>query len=177
MFNLIITHEPGLDNYRWARNQIRQLIGEGLRYVSSYQSVILYDTDLDPHDVALKLRTSLKGVGTPIIRVIPIDEVVEPYLDEVIEAVKHLLPRLPTGVSFRITIEGHLFGKGEEGRIKRLHTREAVEEIAKYVDNPVNLDNPGRIIYVKVVRYLRRRRKAGVSILTPEELRRVSLEA
>ncbi len=174
VFNLIVTHEPGLDNYRWARNQMRQIVGEGLRYVTSYQSVILYDVDSDPHEVAGEVRESLKGVGTPIIRVIPVDAVAEPFIEEVVDVLKDLAPRLPEGKAFRVTLEGHLYIKGEEGPVRRLHTAESVREIAKIFSNPVNLENPEYVVYVKVVRYFRRRRKAAVSILKPSELKRVA---
>ena len=105
VFNLIITHEPGLDNYRWARNQIRQLIGEGLRYISSYQSVILYDVDEDPHEVARRLREALSGQATPIIRAIPIDYVTQPYIDDVEEVVKEISDKIPPQHTFRITLK------------------------------------------------------------------------
>ena len=174
MFNLVITHEPGIDNYRWARNQLRQLVGEGLRYVSSYQSVILYDVDEDPHEVAARVRNALKGSGTPIIRVIPVDYVLDPYLKDVAEVVKGFADKLPEGASFRITLEGHIYYLGEDGRSRRMHTFNAVRELAKNINNPVDLVNPQYIIYVKVVRYLRGRRKACVSLVKPKELMRVS---
>jgi len=174
VFNLIVTHEPGLDNYRWARNQLRQLLGESIRYVGSYQSVILYDVDEDPHEVATRLRNTLKGSGTPIIRIIPIDYVSDPYINDVAEVVKGLATKLPEGASFRITLEGHLYYRGEDGKLRRMHTLDSIKELAKYVDNPVNLENPQYVVYVKVVRYFRGRRKAGISLVKPEEISRVS---
>jgi len=174
VFNLVVTHEPGLYNYRWARNQLRRLAGEGLRFVSSYQSVILYDYDGDPHELAARVREALRGSGTPIIRVIPIDFVSEPYVREVAEVVKGFAGRLPREATFRITLEGHLYFRGDDGRLRLMHTLDAVRELARYVDNPVNLSSPQYVVYVKVVRYLRRRRKAGISLLRPEELGRVS---
>jgi len=174
VFNLVITHEPGLDNYRWARNQIRQLVGEGLRYISSYQSVILYDVDKDPHEVAKRIREALGGQATPIIRAIPIDYVVDPYIERVEEIVKDLAGKIPEGVKFRITLEGHLYTM-EEGRRKRLHTIDSVNAFAKYIDRKVDLEHPDIILYIRVVKYMRGRRKAGIALLKPEELKRVSI--
>ncbi len=175
-FSLIVTHEPGIDNYRWVRNQLKQIVGDKLRYVSSYQSVILYDLDGDPHEVARQIREALKGVGTAVIRVIPVDYVTNPYIEEVCEVVReYIAPKIPEDSSFRITIEGHLMRSAGEGRYVRMHTIDAVKELAKYVDRPVNLENPDLIIYVKVVKYMRWRRKAGISLLKPEELMRVSV--
>ncbi len=174
-FSLIVTHEPGLDNYRWVRNQLRQITGGKLRYVSSYQSVVLYDVDEDPHEVAAQIRRALKGVGTPIIRVIPVDYVAEPEIDEVCEVVKEFIaPKVPEGVKFRVTLEGHLLGRGEDGRLRRLHTIDSVRRVAALIDRPVDLENPDVILFIKVVRYMRWRRKAAVSLLKPEELERVS---
>ena len=174
VFNLIITHEPGLDNYRWARNQIRQLIGEGLRYISSYQSVILYDVDEDPHEVAKRLREALSGQATPIIRAIPIDYVTQPYIDDVEEVVKEISDKIPPQHTFRITLEGHLYML-VGGRRVRLHTIDSIRVLAKHIDREVNLEHPDTVLYIKVVKYMRGRRKAGISLLKPEELKRVSL--
>ena len=176
VFSLIVTHEPSIDNYRWARNQLRQIAGTKLRYVSSYQSVILYDLDEDPHEVAREIREALRNVGTPIIRVIPVDYVTDPYVDDVVEVVKeNIAPKIPERTKFRVTLEGHLYRVREDGYRVRMHTIDAVREIAKYIDRPVDLKNPELIVFVKVVKYMRGRRKAGISLLQPEELRRVSV--
>ncbi len=170
MFNLIVIHEPGPDNWRWARNQLRQLLGAEGKIVASYQSVMLYLVEGDPHQVAERLRESLRGGGTPIIRVIPVDHVVDPYLDEVVEVVKNMVVRIPQNESFRVTLQGHLMSIDSEGRRKVMHSIDSIREIAKYVDRPVNLENPDWIVYVKVVRLLRGRRVAAVSLLKPIEL-------
>jgi len=172
-FNLIVIHEPGRENYGWARNQVRGILGEGLTFVSAYQSVILYRVEGDPHEAAARVRGELKGASTPIIRVIPVDYVRNPVLDEVAEAVKALAERIPGGETFRITLEGHLFSRRGEGVAVRMHTIDAVRELAKYVDRPVDLTNPSWIIYVRVVRFMRVRRKAAISLLKPEEVARV----
>ncbi len=174
-FSLIVTHEPGLDNYRWVRNQLRQITGGKLRYVSSYQSVVLYDVDEDPHAVAAQIRDALTGVATPVIRVIPVDYVTEPEVEEVCEVVKEFIaPKIPGGVKFRVSLEGHLLGRGEDGRLRRMHTLDSVRRVAALIDRPVDLERPDVVVFIKVVRYMRWRRKAAVSLLKPEELKRVS---
>lgn len=170
MFNLIVIHEPGPDNWRWARNQLRQLLGVEGKILTSYQSVMLYFVEGDPHQVADKLRESLRGGGTPIIRVIPVDYVVNPYLDEVIEAVKNIAVKIPQNESFRITLQGHLMSVDSEGRKTMMHSIDSIREIAKYVDRPVNLEKPDWVIFIKVVKVLRGRRVAAVSLLKPQEL-------
>ncbi|MEM2206627.1 MAG: THUMP domain-containing protein [Sulfolobales archaeon] len=170
-FNLMIIHEPGVDNYSWVRNYIKQLLGDRVEYVSSYQSVILYLAE-DPHEVAKLIRESLTNTSSPVIKVIPIDYVVDPLINEVSRAVSELSSRIPSGQTFRITLEGHLL-YDEEGFLKELGSLEAIKELAKYVDRPVNLDNPDWIIYVRVVRFRKVLKKAAVSLLKPEELRRL----
>lgn len=170
MFNLVIIHEPGPDNWRWARNQLRQLLGVEGKILTSYQSVMLYFVEGDPHEVASRLRESLRGGGTPIIRVIPVDYVVNPYLEEVIEVVKGIAPKIPQNESFRITLQGHLMSVGPGGRREIMHSIDSIREIAKYVDRPVNLDNPDWVIFIKVVKVLRGKRVAAVSLLKPHEL-------
>ena len=54
-----------------------------------------------------------------------------------------------------------------------MHTIDAIRELAKYVDRPVNLDNPQWIIYIRVVKFHKIMRKAAISLLKPEELRRL----
>ena len=167
-------HEPGQDNYGWARNQVRQILGLDAIFVSAYQSVILYKVSGDPHEAASKLRNLLKGSSTPIIRVIPVDYVTEPIIDEVVEIVKELAHRIPPNSPYRITLEGHLYMVRSDGAKVRMHSLDAIKEMAKYVDRPVNLKNPSWVIYVRVVRYMRVRRKAAISLVKPEEIERIS---
>ena len=173
-FNLIVIHEPGIDNYRWALSQVRQFLGNDLVFVSSYQSVILFKVSEDPHEVARRLREALKDSSTPIIRVVPVDYVTDPLIDEVAEVVKELASRIPEGETFRITLEGHLLSVREDNTKVRMHTIDAIRELAKYVDRPVDLTKPSWVIYIRVVKYLRVRRKAAISLVKPEEVARVS---
>ncbi len=173
-FNLIVIHEPGQDNYGWARNQVRQVLGLGAIFVSAYQSVILYKVSGDPHEAASRLRRFLKGSSTPIIRVIPVDYVTEPIIDEVVKVVKELAPRIPPDSTYRITLEGHLYMLRSDGAKVKMHSLDAIKEMAKYVSRPVNLKNPSWIIYVRVVRYMRVRRKAAISLVRPEEIMRIT---
>jgi len=173
-FNLIVIHEPGVDNYSWVRNYIKQLLGDKVRYVSAYQSVILYLVD-EPHTAAKLIRESVGSSSTPIIRVIPVDYVTDPEVGKVVEAVKSLSTKIPPNETFRITLEGHLYRVSGEGFLERMHTIEAIRELASYVDRPVNLDNPQWIIYIRVVKFRRIMRRAAISLLKPEELRRLEV--
>ncbi len=167
----MVIHEPGVDNYSWVRNYIRQLLGGRVEYVSSYQSVILYLTE-EPRVVTKAIKESLTNTSSPIIKVIPVDHVVDPLIDKVVEVVKELASRIPNNESFRITLDGHLFYE-DEGFLKELGSLEAIRELAKYVDRPVNLESPDWVIYVRVIRFRKVMKKATVSLLKPEDLRRL----
>ncbi len=168
----MVVHEPGVDNYSWVRNYVRQLLGDKVEYVSSYQSVILYLVD-DPRSAAKLIRESLTNTSSPIIKVIPIDYVVDPLIDKVSEAVKELANRIPLNEPFRITLEGHLLRNDEEGFVQELGSLEAIRELAKYVNRPVDLENPSWVIYVRVIRFRKVLKKAIVSLLKPEDLKRL----
>ncbi|MEM3948082.1 MAG: THUMP domain-containing protein [Zestosphaera sp.] len=116
------------------------------------------------------LRAALKGSGTPIIRIIPVDHVVEPYVDEVADVVKEIATQIPEGSSFRITLQGHLISVCPDGRRRFMHSIDSIREIAKYVERPVNLENPDWVILIKVVKVSRGRRAAAVALLKPAEL-------
>lgn len=170
-FNLIVVHEAGADNYSWVRNYVHQLLGDRVKYASSYQSVILYRAE-DPREAARLIRES--ATGTPVIKAIPVDYVTDPEVSRVREAVRKLAARIPPNEPFRITLEGRLYRVNEQGFTEELHTIDAIRELAEYVDRPVDLENPRWIIYVRVVRYHRVIKKAAISLLRPEELKRVS---
>lgn len=167
----MVIHEPGVDNYSWVRNYIRQLLGDKVEYISSYQSVILYLTE-EPRAVSKMIKESLVSTSSPIIKVIPIDYVVDPLINKVAEAVKELASRIPDNETFRITLDGHLFYE-DEGFLKELGSLEAIRELAKHVDRPVNLENPDWVIYVRVIRFRKVMKRAIVSLLKPEDLKRL----
>jgi len=170
-FNLIVTHEPGLDNYRWVRSQLRQLLGNDLIIVDSYQSIILAKVS-NPHEAARVLREKLKDSSTPIMRAIPVDYVTDPLIDKVEEIVKELAVKIPKGAKFRITLNGHLY-EVREGFLRRLHTLDAIKRLAEYIDRPVDLKNPDYIVFIKVVRLFKHIEKVAISLLKKEELMRI----
>jgi len=144
-FNLIVTHLPGWPNARDAERQLYWLLRD-VEVVYRAPNIILARVP-DPRDAVARLRRALPR-ETPILRVIPVDEVVYPRVDEVREAVHRLLGEAPEG-SFAIKLDGHLYG--EEG--ERLHKIDAIRIIAEGLDRPVNLSDPDVLVYIKVVRY------------------------
>ncbi|MEM1681993.1 MAG: THUMP domain-containing protein [Sulfolobales archaeon] len=173
-FNLIVVHEPGIENYERVRNYVKQLLGNRVIYTYSYQSVVLYKCLNDPHECAKTIREGSHRAGVPIIKAIPVDYVVKANIEFVKEAVRKLVDRIPQGETFRVTLQGHL-EKIEEDYSIELSSNEAVREIASEVNRPVNLVEPDWVVYVRVIK-IGLTKVAAVSVLKPYELARIPVE-
>ncbi len=172
-FNLIVVHEPGIENYGRVRNYVKQVLGDKVVYAYSYQSVILYRCFEDPHTCAEAIKRNAADTGIPLIKAIPVDAVVNADVDSVRGAIRGLIAKIQPNETFRITLQGHLY-KIEESYSIRLSSSDAVKEIAKEVDRPVNLTSPDWVIYVRVLK-IGLAEVAAVSLLKPHELERVKL--
>lgn len=170
-FNLIVVHEPGIDNYERVRNYVKQLLGNKVLYAYSYQSVVLYKCLDEPHECAEVIRRSSREAGIPIIKVIPVDLVVRADIAYVREAVRKLANKIPQGETFRITLQGHLERTDREYSVE-LSTDIAIREVASEIDRPVNLTNPDWVVYIRVIR-VGLAKVAAVSVLKPHELARI----
>ena len=161
LFNLIVSHIPGREGYHEALRYLRAYI-EGLQVFYTRQSVILARVP-DPRRAVRVLSENLPP-DSPILRAIPVDVVVQPYLEDVREAVAKLYPRvIPEDATFAVRVEGRLRRRdgGEVGRV------EAQSEIGAIVDRRVNLRNPDYLILVKVVKTGGGAAYAAVSITPP----------
>ncbi len=148
-FNLIVTHEPGYENFLLAKQQVLEILGEA-SIIDTAQSIMLLRVD-DPYKAAKMIAEGIPE-STPILRAVPVDEVVEPTTRKVGETVGRLAEeRIPPTSTFRIKLDGYLY-RDMGGVWQRLHKQEAIEEIARHVDRPVNLSKPDWLIYIKVVR-------------------------
>lgn len=150
-FNIIITCEPGRENVDWAFSQINSCIGTSYIVVKVRSSLILINI-ADPYSTWYKLKSCLYGKDTPIHRVIPVDIVVEPIIDRIVEeAQKYALARIPQNASFRITLHGKVYSINERKRLVKLSSIEAIKMIAEGIDRRVDLENPDWVIYVRSV--------------------------
>lgn len=167
LFNLIVTHEPGYENYVLARAQIRDILGSDMRVVDTSQSIMLLRVS-DPFEAVRRISEELPG-STPVLRVVPVEEVVEPTVQRVAGTVERLASKIPEGETFKIRIDGHLYDdKG--GVWERVSRREAIDVIAERVDRPVNLSEPQWLVYVKVVRLWRGDEFAAVVVARPDQI-------
>ncbi|AEM39410.1 THUMP domain-containing protein [Pyrolobus fumarii 1A] len=164
LFNLIVAHTPGRSGYMEALRYLQAYI-PGLRVYYTRQSIILAKVP-DPYAAVETLKHKLPP-DSPILRVIPVDEVTSPYIEDVLEVVKRLYPRrIPQDAYFAVKVEGRLMRRsgGEVGRL------EAQREIGDIVDRPVRLKNPDFLILVKVVRLQSDLVYAAVMIAPPSSI-------
>ena len=163
-FNLIITHYPGYDNFVVVREQLRSLLDD-IRIIDTSQSIILALVKDSYASVDLIKESGLSE--TPILRVIPVDKIVDVYVDRVAESVKSLVnEKIGEKESFMIKIDGRLYERIEDA-VKRLHKSEAISIIADGINRPVNLNAPDWLIYIKTVRLYRVTELATVTVCKP----------
>ena len=166
-FNLIITHYPGYDNYIVARQQLAQVLPE-ITIVDTSQSLILAQVP-NPYEAVEVLKREIKG-DTPLLRIIPVDAVVDVYIDRVAPKAREILhSKSRPGESFAIKLDGRLYAR-EGMETRRLRTQEAIEMIAEGIERPVNLSNPHWLVYIKVIRLYRVTELASITVARPFQI-------
>ncbi|MEM1768734.1 MAG: THUMP domain-containing protein [Desulfurococcaceae archaeon] len=159
-FDLIITHEPGIYNYRYVISLLREIIGDFI-VVDSGFSVILLKTG-DPYSVVEKIRSFSSFKHGVIYRVIPVDIVLNPYVEEIAVNAKELASiKIPVDKSFRVTLNGRLYWR--ETRLPA-RTYDAVRVIAEHIDRRVDLENPDYVVYVRSIKFYHSRRLAALTV-------------
>ena len=91
-----------------------------------------------------------------IMRIIPVDKVVDTKMEEIVRAVKELAPAIGPGETFRITIEA---------RDSPYSEKELINAIADAVDRKVNLDAPDKVVLLEIFGEY-----SGVSINSPNDI-------
>ena len=164
-FNLIVTHEPGRDNYRYVDSVLNQYV-EGLILVDVAPAIILYRTS-DPYKVVEELKKHRSELQL-VYRVIPVDIVVEPYVETVAEESSRLaIERIPEDNTYRVTLHGRLYWRETHSPA---HTMDAIHLIAKKIPRKVSLSNPDYVVYIRSVKLYRRRRVATITVTKPENI-------
>ena len=91
-----------------------------------------------------------------IMRIIPVDKVVDTKINAIVKAVKELSSAIAPAETFRITIEA---------RDSPYSEKELIDAIADAVDRKVNLDSPDKIVLLEVFGEY-----SGVSVISPREI-------
>lgn len=164
-FNVVITHEQGLENYKFVLSRIRRA---GVNYVlvDRAPSIILLRVE-DPYEFIKALREHIGEIQV-LYRVIPVDAVVNPYVEEVAAKAAELSDaKIPLDRTFRVTLHGRLFWA--ETRLLA-HTMDAIRVIAEKISRPVSLKNPDYLVYIRSIKLYHRRRYATVTVSTPDAI-------
>ncbi|ADI31896.1 THUMP domain-containing protein [Staphylothermus hellenicus] len=164
-FNLIITHEPGLDNYRYVLSILRSIIGN-YRVVDAGTSVILLQVD-DPYKAVEELRNRKDELNI-MYRAIPIDVIVDPYVEVVAEKSAELAEKkIPEDKTYRVSLRGRLYW--QETRMPA-HSLDAIKVIAEKINRQVSLTHPDYVVYIRSVRLYHRKRVATITVTAPHNI-------
>lgn len=161
-FNLLISTSRG--NESNACSEMWYLLGEmGDREAivdkTGVVGLIVARTALNPFKAVKELRKLLEERPEEfryILRVIPIERIVQTDLGEIQKAVNELASKISEGETFRVTVEK---------RHTELSTRKIIEAAAEKIERSVNLENPDKIVLIEVLGKL-----TGVSIIKPDDI-------
>jgi tRNA acetyltransferase TAN1 len=91
-----------------------------------------------------------------IMRIIPVDKVVDTKINAIVKTVKELSSAISPAETFRITIEA---------RDSPYSEKELIDAIADAIDRKVNLESPDKIVLLEIFGEY-----SGVSVISPGEI-------
>ena len=159
--NLLVTSAKGLEARASAEfKEIALLSGSRKLTIerSAYDGVIEVEAE-NPKALITFITDFVKSEPFKVrfmMRLIPIDKVVDTKLDDIMKAVKELSSSIGQSQSFRITIEG---------RDSPYSDKELIGAIADAIDRKVDLDSPDKIVLLEIFGEY-----SGVSVLAPDEI-------
>lgn len=128
--------------------------------VEAGSTVLLIRSD-DPYVAVEKLRSNIDKLGV-IYRVIPVDRVLEPYVEVIREVAAELGgQKIPDDKTFKVVLNGRLYWR--ETRLPA-HSRDAIIAIAEKISRKVSLTNPDYVVYVRSVKFRHIRRLATLTV-------------
>ena len=163
--NLIITSAKGLEARASAEFKEIALLS-GIRKVSMERSAYDGIVEVEAENPKALISFFANFVRSEpfkvryVMRVIPVDKVVDTKLDAIIRAVKELSSHIAEGETFRITIEA---------RDSPYSEKELIGAIADVVDRKVNLDSPDKVVLVQIFGEY-----ASVSVASPQDILSIS---
>jgi tRNA acetyltransferase TAN1 len=159
--NLILTSAKGLEARASAEFKEIALLS-GVRKVSlersAYDGVVEIEAE-NPRGLLTFLAEFVKSEPFKvryILRVMPVDKVVDTKMEEISKAVKDLSSSIGPGESFRVTIEARDSPYGD---------KELIDSVADIVDRKVSLSSPDRIVFLQIFGEY-----TGVSVVAPQDI-------
>ncbi len=144
--NLVITSAKGLEARASAEFKEIALLS-GIRKVSmersAYDGVVEVEAE-NPKNLIAFLANFVRSEPFKvryIMRVIPVDKVVDTKMEAITKAVKELSAHIAEGETFRITIEP---------RDSPYSEKQLIDAIADVVDRKVSLDSPDKVVLLQI---------------------------
>ena len=159
--NLLVTSAKGLEARASAEfKEIALLSGSRKLTIerSAYDGVIEVEAE-NPKALISFITDFVKSEPFKvrfIMRLIPVDRVVDTKMKDIVEATKDLASEIGQSQTFRITIES---------RDSPYSDRELIDAIADAIDRKVSLDSPDKIVLLEVFGEY-----SGLSVLAPDEI-------
>ncbi|MER3408314.1 MAG: hypothetical protein C4292_06205 [Nitrososphaera sp.] len=128
--------------------------------ITDVTGLVVVRTSMDPFKVIENLKKTVASEPWEIryiLRVIPVERIVPPELEDIQGAAGELASaRIKEDETFRITVEK---------RYSHLHSREIIAYIGDVVRRKVNLDNPDWTVLVEIIG-----RHASVSVVRQDQV-------
>lgn len=149
---------------RGAKSEVQYFIGDLLEdselrvFQTRISGLLTCLTSLDPIEVVHRLREYAEENPYQFrfaIRFTPMEQCVSSEMDEIVEAARSLLHKIPEDQSFRVRVRR---------RHTKLETMDVVQAVAAVVDRKVNLDHPDKTIWIEIIGEW-----TGVSVLVADE--------
>lgn len=159
--NLIVTSAKGLEARASAEFKEVALLS-GIRKVtierSAYDGILEVEVE-NPKALMSFISEFVRSEPFKIrfvMRVIPVDRVVDTKVEDIVAAVKELAAAIGPAESFRITIEA---------RDSPYSDRQLIDAVAEAVERKVSLDAPDKVVLIQIFGEY-----AGVSVLGPNDI-------
>lgn len=158
---LVTTHRHMETEAREEINLLLEEFGDNVPEInnSGLSGLLTCKTSLDPLDVVQKIKKIVQDDPWKVryvLRLIPIDIVVNTDLIDIKNAAKDLANRIDQSQTFRVTVEK---------RSSKIHSNEIIEAIATVIDRKVSLEKHDWVILVEVIG-----KETGVSVIKPENI-------
>ena len=163
--NLVVTSAKGLEARASAEFKEVALLSGARKFTierSPYDGVIEVDAE-DAKALVSFIREYVKTEPFKVrfmMRLIPVDRVVDTKMEEIVRAVKDLSEAIEPSESFRVTIEA---------RDSPYSEKQLIEAIADSVDRKVSLDSPDKIVLLEIFGEY-----AGVAVVAPDDIVSIS---
>jgi tRNA acetyltransferase TAN1 len=127
--------------------------------------LVVAKTKLDPFKAIHSLRALFKARPWEFkytLKLVPIQRVVPAQISEIENAAMEVAEGIANDEKFRITIEK---------RHTPLSSKPIIDNVAKKIDRPVDLDSPDKILLIEIIGDY-----AGLSLITPKDIMSVERE-